>query len=166
MVSPGRRSRSGGPAGPVPRTWRWRLSRPHTAQVMLVSPTDGKPVSQLNVAAPGLTPSVAQAVPFGNLVLVGNEVGGQVLAVKEVAGKLADQLAWQHAGTGLIVKKIAVQGDRAAVAYWGGSLTILGPDGSVMATETWWQDIADLTWSGDRLLVAIADGRLFALTVK
>jgi hypothetical protein len=61
-----------------------------------------------------------------------------------------------------IVKWMATDGDRKAIAYWGGTLQILDGHNAVIFQQLLPQDIATLAWSGGNLVVALADGRLLA----
>jgi hypothetical protein len=64
------------------------------------------------------------------------------------------------------VKFAVPNGDRAAVAYWGGMLRITDGKGMVLAEAKMPQDVTAMAWSGERLIVGDADGRLMALTAK
>ena len=55
--------------------------------------------------------------------------------------------------------------ERVAVAYWGGTVSVL-EGGAVKTTQAFPYDVADLTWSGERLVVGLADGRVFGLELK
>ncbi len=65
-----------------------------------------------------------------------------------------------------LVKFIAADGKRTAVAFWGGTVQIVDDAGHVQAMRRLPQDITALIWSGGQLLVGDADGRLTALKVK
>jgi len=65
-----------------------------------------------------------------------------------------------------LVKFIAVDGKRTAVAFWGGTVQILDDAGRVQAMQRLPQDITALIWSDGRLIVGDADGRLMALRMK
>ncbi|MBI3856813.1 MAG: hypothetical protein HY293_14085, partial [Planctomycetes bacterium] len=90
---------------------------------------------------------------------VATELDGGVRFLKD--GKVA----WEHKALRKLTKRVAARGDRVAVAYWGGALAVL-EGGAVKAAQTFPYDVADLAWSGDRLVVGLADGRLFGLDVK
>lgn len=132
------------------------------ASVFFVSPSEGTVKSKLTFPERG----VIAAVPFGDGIVAGNEVGGHVWAVKYRSGNAQDNLAWQHAEPGLLVKKIVVNANRVAVSYWGGTLQVFDSNGVIVAEQTFQQDIADLIWSGNTLVVADADGRVMGLSIK
>jgi hypothetical protein len=54
----------------------------------------------------------------------------------------------------------------SAIAYWGGTLRVVGLDGTVRTEQRMPQDVTALAWLGDRLIVGLADGRVQALDVK
>jgi hypothetical protein len=90
---------------------------------------------------------------------VGTEMDGGVRFLKD--GKVA----WEHKAARKLSKRVAANGGRVAVAYWGGSVAILEA-GAVKAAQSFPSDIAGLAWSGDRLVVGLADGRVIGLDVK
>jgi hypothetical protein len=61
------------------------------------------------------------------------------------------------------VKLAAADGDRLAVAYWGGTVSVLDKAGAVRAARRLPQDVTAMAWSDGRLLVGDADGKLMAL---
>jgi hypothetical protein len=65
-----------------------------------------------------------------------------------------------------IVKFVVPNGERKAVAYWGGALRVLDGSGAVRAAYVLPQDVTALTWAGPQLIVGDADGRVVALNVK
>jgi hypothetical protein len=65
-----------------------------------------------------------------------------------------------------IVKWVAADKGLTAVAYWGGTLQILDAHGATKARQLLPQDIAAMTWSGGKLAVALADGRVLGFDVK
>jgi hypothetical protein len=111
----------------------------------------GKIAGQIPVAKSGVV-SISGAA-------VGTEMDGSVRFLKD--GKVV----WEHKAVRKLTKRIAANGDRVAVAYWGGTVTILD-GGTVRTTQSFPFDIADLAWSNDRLVVGLADGRVAALEVK
>lgn len=113
--------------------------------------SEGKISLQIPVAKSGV-------VSLSGLA-VGTEMDGGVRLIKD--GKVA----WEHKTTRRLTKRVAADGDRVAAAYWGGAISIL-ESGAVKATQTFPYDVADLAWSGGRLVVGLADGRLFGLEVK
>jgi hypothetical protein len=111
----------------------------------------GKIASQISVAKSGVVSLSGAAV--------GTEMDGAVRLLKD--GKAA----WEYKAVRKLTKRIAAAGDRIAVAYWGGTVTILDA-GTVKTTQSFPSDVADLAWSNDRLAVALADGRVVGLEVK
>lgn len=53
-----------------------------------------------------------------------------------------------------------------AVGYWGGTLQVFDAEGSVRAQQLLPQDICALAWAGDKLIAALADGRIMALVIR
>jgi hypothetical protein len=91
--------------------------------------------------------------------------------------KLADELrtpvapaalaeAQKKAGPVRLVKFVAANGKLTAEAYWGGTVHVFDQGGALKAERKFAQDTTALAWSGDRLIVGDADGRLTALKVK
>ena len=89
----------------------------------------------------------------------GTEMDGGVRLLKD--GKVA----WEHQALRKLTMRVAANGDRVAVAYWGGTVTVLD-GGAVKTTQAFPSDVADLAWSNGRLVVGLADGRVLALEVK
>lgn len=132
------------------------------ATVSFISPQEGTVKSTVLFPERG----VIAAVPFGEGIVAGNEVGGNVWAVKSRSGNAKDNITWQHAEPGLLVKKIVTNNNRVAVAYWGGTLQVFDATGKIVAAQSFQQDIADLIWSNNTLIVGDADGRVMGLTMK
>src|SRR6185436_7125576 len=74
---------------------------------------------------------------------VGTEMDGGVRFVKD--GKVA----WEHKAVRRLTKRVAANGSRVDVAYWGGSIAILEA-GAVKAAQAFPSDVAEIAWSGDR----------------
>ena len=106
----------------------------------------------------------ALLLPASQGVLLGTEADGAVRLVRGIAGKLDEQTAWQNVAEGKIVKTLAANGERLAVAYWGGTLRLLDRDGKFLRERLFPQDITALTWLGHRLIVGLADGSVLALS--
>jgi hypothetical protein len=83
--------------------------------------------------------------------------------VKAVTGKLDEQTVWRDQVDTRIVKGVSVHGDRVAVTYWGGTLRVLDEAGKPRLERTFPQDVAVAAWSGDRLIVGLADGEVITL---
>jgi hypothetical protein len=109
------------------------------------------------------------------------QAGGKVRAQRVLEGaayqKSADELqtkpapaalaeAQKKAGPARLVKFIAANGKLTAVAFWGGMVHVFDRGGALKAARQFPQDTTALAWSGDRLLVGDADGRLTALKFK
>jgi hypothetical protein len=112
--------------------------------------TDGKIAAQIPVAKTGVVSLSGAAV--------GTEMDGGVRFLKE--GKVA----WEHLAARKLTKRIAANGDRVAVAYWGGTVAVL-EGGAVKTSQGFPSDVADLTWANGRLVVGLADGRVLGLEV-
>jgi hypothetical protein len=65
-----------------------------------------------------------------------------------------------------IVKWVATDQGLTAIAYWGGTLQILADHGATKFQQMLSQDVAALGWSGDKLIVGLADGRVMAFELK
>jgi hypothetical protein len=115
----------------------------------------------------------------GLLIELGS--GGKVARQEEVAGpayapRLAElnaapvpaSLAEAHrfAPPNRLVKLALAEGDRLAVAYWGGVLEVFDRNGQPLARRRFDQDVTALAWNGPRLLVGDADGWIRSLRVK
>jgi hypothetical protein len=57
-------------------------------------------------------------------------------------------------------------GKRFAVAYWGGTLRVGEADGKAITEQQLPQDVTALAWTGERVIVGLADGRVLSLVVK
>jgi len=68
--------------------------------------------------------------------------------------------------TNRLVKQVVTANNLTAIAYWGGALQIIAADGTLKAQQTLPQDINTLTWSGNTLVVCLADGKILGLQVK
>jgi hypothetical protein len=112
---------------------------------------DGKPGAAISVAKTGVV-SVSGAA-------AGTEMDGGVRFLKD--GKVA----WEHKATRKLTKRVAANGDRVAVAYWGGTVAVL-EGGALKSSQAFPYDVADLAWSNGKLVVGLTDGRLFGLDVK
>jgi hypothetical protein len=118
----------------------------------------------------------------GNLVTIGEEqmpfgpvmvAKGKPVSATEYAKFIKDAAVPLDAKQQELAKKqnrpdrmqsiVAAGGNLLAVAYWGGTLRIVDNSGQVQAEQRLQQDITALTWLGARLVVGLADGRLFVL---
>jgi hypothetical protein len=99
-------------------------------------------------------------------VIVGTEADGAVRALKAVQGKAEEQILWEHRAPQKLTKKVAAREGMTAVVYWGGTLHLLDGAGALVHVETFPQDIVDMAWKGDSLMVALADGWLITLDTK
>lgn len=64
-----------------------------------------------------------------------------------------------------VVKKVAVNGQNTAIGYWGGTVQLFNGENNV-AKMLLPQDIVDMGWSQNNLLVALSDGQIVAYSVK
>ncbi|MEX0653883.1 MAG: hypothetical protein WD534_15790 [Phycisphaeraceae bacterium] len=127
----------------------------------VVSHEDGARLARLDLPET----SVVALAALGDGWVMGSEIGGKVWHVNALDGDAAGQTAWRDTAEGLLVKRIVSDGRHAAVAYWGGTLRVYDAAGRVQLQRVMEQDIAALTWSGNRLVVGLADGRVAALNV-
>jgi len=65
-----------------------------------------------------------------------------------------------------LVKFVSTAGNNTAVVYWGGTVHLFDSAGRLKAMRRLPQDVTAMMWSGSRLIVGDADGRLTALMVK
>jgi hypothetical protein len=65
-----------------------------------------------------------------------------------------------------VAKFLAKSGDLTAVAYWGGTLKVFDGQNKLLTRQMLPQDIAALVWADGKIVAALADGRLTALSVK
>lgn len=129
-------------------------------RVAVLSPKDGKIVRQLSLPKT----AVIAAAPVGDGAVVGAEAeGSTVRHLKALEGKAEEQTVWEHRLPGRIVKCVAESGGLTAVAYWGGTVTVLDAQGKVRSENVLRQDVAGLAWVGGRLIVGAADGSVVAL---
>jgi hypothetical protein len=71
--------------------------------------------------------------------------------------------AQKQCGPRQLVKLVAQQGERTAVAYWGGTLEIRDTAGAVKFRNVLPQDITALIWADDLVVAGLADGRVVGL---
>jgi hypothetical protein len=89
-----------------------------------------------------------------------------VTSLQTLAGSPDREAMQKKLGPQRLVKFVAAEGKRTAVGFWGGTVQIIDEEGRVRAMRRLPQDITALVWSGGRLLVGDADGRLTALTIR
>jgi hypothetical protein len=75
----------------------------------------------------------------------------------------AAEAAKQQARPDRLLKLTAADGGRRAVAYWGGTLRVVGADGKVRSEQQLPQDVTALAWQGGKLYAGLADGRVVGL---
>jgi hypothetical protein len=166
-------------AGMEPLT-PWRLARQST----ITPATKGKMVPTAAVAWSLVLPDeiVSLKEEAGKLAVLTHAgvraevaANGKVLSRQVVKGQgeprgampgpaLAE--AQKRAAPGRLVKLIASQDGRSAVAYWGGRVEVFDRAGALQAARSLPQDVTVLTWAAGKLIVGDADGRLTALVVK
>ena len=78
----------------------------------------------------------------------------------------AIKAAQKDAPADRIVKAVAANGGRTAVAYWGGTVEVRGGDGKVQTSQLLPQDVTGLVWLDGKLVVGLANGQVMALTAK
>ncbi len=142
--------RAGGVSGKVPPIRQGNAILMSGNEKVLVF-ADGKIAGQIAVGKAGVISLSGAAA--------GTEMDGGVRFLKD--GKVA----WEHQALRKLTKRVAADGDRVAVAYWGGTVAVLEA-GAVKTSQAFPYDVADLTWSNGRLLVGLSDGRVFGLEVK
>lgn len=75
-------------------------------------------------------------------------------------------LAKANARPDRLLKLAVKDGERVAVAYWGGTVRVVDAQGQVKTEQLLPQDVTSLTWLGNKLITGLADGRLLALDVQ
>jgi hypothetical protein len=110
--------------------------------------------------------------PFGPVIVA----KGKPVSAAEYAKFVKDATVPLDAKQQELVKKqlrpdrmqsiVAAGGNLLAVAYWGGTLRVVDHSGQVRAEQRLQQDITAMTWLGDRLVVGLADGRIFVLELS
>lgn len=141
----------GGVAGRVPPIRQGDAILLSDGNEKLLVIVDGKVGAQIPVAKAGIVSLSGAAV--------GTETDGGVRFLKD------RKVAWEYKAARKLTKRIAANGERVAVAYWGGTVSVLEA-GAVKTSQSFPYDVADLGWIGDRLVVGLADGRVVGLDVK
>src|SRR5262249_34019150 len=78
----------------------------------------------------------------------------------------AVKAAQKHAPAGRVVTAGAPREGVTAVAYWGGTVQVLGADGAVRTSQLLPQDLAGMAWLDGKLVVGLADGQVVALNAR
>jgi hypothetical protein len=86
--------------------------------------------------------------------------------VPATGGPVPAEVEKQNPRADRMLKMTSVNGDRVAVAYWGGTLRIVDGKGAVKSEQQMPQDVTALTWLGDKAIIGLADGRVVALEAK
>jgi hypothetical protein len=81
---------------------------------------------------------------------------------KNLSPKLPDAIA-RASPVELIPKALAEREGHTVVAYWGGTLIDFDPSGHVQSKTRVDQDITQIAWLQDLLVVALSDGRVLAM---
>ena len=141
------------------------------------SPTEQKIVSQVQLGEylPDAKGSlqfkrplgIARIATDGTNVFVGGETVPAVQVVKSFGTNPVERITWQRVDETRLVKHIAAEGNRVALAYWGGYTVVLdAANGAVKSAQALPQDVTALVWQKGRLIAALADGTVLALDVK
>ena len=138
----------------------WEASLPDRAVTLAV---DGSAVGALS-----LDGSVTKIGPDGQVL---SQKGGQeekaLAAFREAMKPRPEPPLDAGMKDATKVAKYAAKGaDATAVAFWGGQLKVFDAQGKPLTRQTLPQDPVGLAWAGDKLVVALADGRVMALSVK
>ncbi len=64
------------------------------------------------------------------------------------------------------VKRSATDAGLTAVAYWGGTVQIFGPDGRPRSQQVMASGVADLLWLDGQLIVGLSDGEVVAVKAR
>jgi hypothetical protein len=68
--------------------------------------------------------------------------------------------------TSKVPKAVANAKALSAIGYWGGALQVFDTTGTLKTQQMLPQDISCITWLNEKLIVALSDGRIMALTIK
>ncbi len=105
---------------------------------------------------------IAALAISGRQVVIGGETDGSLRGLGPAPGPPA----WEHQTSRRIVKQLAARDGLIAAAYWGGLVHVLDKDGKLKAGRRFPQDVAAIAWTGERLVVALADGQVVAVEMK
>lgn len=128
----------------------------------LCSLADGKITKQMSLPGEGIVGLALQ----GDNIVAASESDDSVCQLKSLDGKLAEQCAWTQTTPCHIVKKLLAGNGFTVVIYWGGLVKVLDAAGAVSAAQMLPQDIADAALTGSTLVTGLADGRVWAFTIK
>jgi hypothetical protein len=156
-------TRTGGVSGqfaPLRAGAKLLLSNGNSA--FLFTPTQGKITKRIDLPRSG----VATLALADQDLIAGGEIDGTVTRLKTTTSNPKEQTVWEHKIPGRILKHVAVHDGLTAVVYWGGLVRVYDEKGSVKAARTCSQDVAALAWSGENLVIGLADGRVQSLKAK
>ncbi len=86
--------------------------------------------------------------------------------LKPAADPAANEVAAKQQIPGLLVKRVATGGGRTAIAYWGGTVRLVDAAGAVKSQQRLPQDVAAIAFAGNKLVVALADGKVLWLKTE
>jgi hypothetical protein len=151
----------------------------YSGRVALYSPADGKSLKQMTIQVPYFDHNTGKPKPpvgsgiaamaptEDGGVLIGSENESTIRFLKSPEGDVKAQTTWKLEDTRRLIKRISVKGNLAVLGYWGGHLQIIDTaNGDIKAEQDLPQDIAALNWQNNRVLIALADGRVQAYDVK
>jgi hypothetical protein len=105
----------------------------------------------------------ADGKPLGQEILAHDAALQATKAMQAPADPAAAEVAAKQQIPGLLLKRAVTGAGRTAISYWGGTLRVVDAAGTVKSQQRFSQDIAALTFAGDKLVVALADGKLIEL---
>ncbi len=130
--------------------------------VRLISLAEGKIAQQMNLPGDGIVGLAQQ----GDSIIAATESDDTVCQLKSLDGKLEQQRTWTQTTPCHVVKKLLAGNGFTVLIYWGGLITVQDTTGTVVATQTLPQDVADAALTGSTLIAGLADGRVWAFKVK
>ena len=138
----------------------WQTTLPDRA-VALKAESDGQ-ITVLTLDDT-LTRLAADGKPASGQVLTHDAAVQAADKLKPPADPAAADAAAKQQTPGLLIKRSASGAGRTAIAYWGGTLRVVDAAGAVKSQQRFDQDIAALTFAKDKLVVALANGRIVSL---
>jgi hypothetical protein len=110
-----------------------------------------------------LTTLSAAGKVTGSKALAGKEVERQRQELAPAKDAAADKAAKAQDRPDRMRKLAASQGGKVAVAYWGGTLRVVGAGGRVQSEQLLAQDVTALAWLDGKVVAGLANGQVVAL---
>jgi hypothetical protein len=98
--------------------------------------------------------------------LAGKDVERQRSELAPGKDAAADEAARGQGRPDRMLKFAASHGGKVAIAYWGGTLRVVGPGGKVVSEQLMDQDVTALAWLDGKVLAGLANGQVVALRAE